>query len=60
MFNSKEGVQPEYKIFSIKGELVQSGLLDNSVVLGEGLSSGVYELKLIEADKVSSLKLIKQ
>ena len=44
---------PTYKVFSITGEIVLKGILLNNTIEISGLSTGFYELKLTNREKVT-------
>jgi len=50
----------EYKIMSLDGKVMESGLCNTNFEIGSSIPSGMYLLKIANGNKVESAKIIKQ
>jgi hypothetical protein len=49
----------QYKLYDIRGLLVQEGEASNQLMIGEGLNNGVYILKVTQGENSKTVKVMK-
>ncbi len=57
---STESFSLNYKIYSLQGQLIKTGQVDNSIIDLTNLNKGVYILQLYQESKLRTFKLIKE
>ena len=50
----------EYSLFSVNGKAIKKGRVQNSIIVLDGIASGVYLLKLTSDSTTSTKKIIKK